>query len=315
MANGRIFRGYQGGRGDIYGGVYPVPTGSVARMGTLPPMLLPYAPNLPAIKRDLMQTGAMEREYEAMPSVEEIRTGRERKREQEDVQMEISKLQHIVNATNAAIKTGNKENARSLFNLAVPKDWRKDFEFDAEFDKNGQPTKIPIGGGYFAESDDPEQLKKMVEEATENPAVLQDSTWFANFPGVRITGGGKETEGSDFEKAYIEAKAKNPSLTRLQFRARWTAAGRQDRDPTPQQAMKRISDIKAAKATLGKTNLVSALLSQQFDIPQGEISEADKQDLFRQWEKEISYLSKFLPEDIRPDYVYRDGKLIPVMAP
>jgi hypothetical protein len=68
--------------------------------------------------------------------------------------------------------------------------------------------------------------------------------------------------------------------------------------PTEAEALKRISDIKKAKATLDKTNEITAMIvatdPEKFSGMLGQsIKPEHKQELMNAWDKEIEYLQQF----------------------
>jgi len=86
--------------------------------------------------------------------------------------------------------------------------------------------------------------------------------------------------------------------------------------PTPQQALRRISDIKKAMATLDKTNEITSLIvamNPELESMLGQkMDEERKQELMDAWQNELDYLNDFVPAGSRaaaqPNYEYIPGK-------
>jgi len=64
----------------------------------------------------------------------------------------------------------------------------------------------------------------------------------------------------------------------------------------PSEALKRISAIKKSKATLDKTSTVDRLLAAAYPgLEEGQkVTEAQKQELYDAWDREIAYLEQFV---------------------
>jgi hypothetical protein len=86
--------------------------------------------------------------------------------------------------------------------------------------------------------------------------------------------------------------------------------------PTPQQALRRISDIRKAMATLERTDEVTALLAianpELSHMVGQKIDEELKQDLMDAWQNELDYLNDFVPAGsrtrVQPNYEFIPGK-------
>ncbi|MFP4086643.1 MAG: hypothetical protein ACLFUL_07605 [Desulfobacteraceae bacterium] len=86
--------------------------------------------------------------------------------------------------------------------------------------------------------------------------------------------------------------------------------------PTPQQALRRVSDIKRAMATLDKTNEITSLIvaaNPELESMLGQkMDEERKQELMDAWQNELDYLNDFVPAGSRkaaqPNYEYIPGK-------
>jgi len=85
------------------------------------------------------------------------------------------------------------------------------------------------------------------------------------------------------------------------------------------QALKRISQIKKAMATLDKTDVVTTMLASLDpslkNMVGQKISPALKKQLIEQWNKEIAYLNKFIPEGYQSESIEDEALLPPNPKP
>lgn len=81
------------------------------------------------------------------------------------------------------------------------------------------------------------------------------------------------------------------------------------------EALKRISQIKKAMATLEKTDIVTATLAAVNpalkDMVGQKMSPALKKQLIKQWNNEIAYLNRFIPEGYQGEPIKEDAPLPP----
>ena len=167
--------------------------------------------------------------------------------------------------------------------------------------------KLGSKGWKFSKPEEPKEPEKvtMFKER-------QDGTWIQRDVNS-ATAQRLEKQGW----RYGERKGSSgENLETFEAKEKIKAKYRESGTPTPQQALRRVSDIKKAMATLDKTNEITSLIvamNPELESMLGQkMDEERKQELMDAWQNELDYLNDFVPAGSRtvaqPNYEYVPGK-------